>query len=337
MDLIQAVKEIPILKVAELLGIEVKRNKAMCFKGHDSKPSLSFTPAKNLFYCFGCAVGGSNIELVKQVKGVNNKDAIFWLKNNFIGQIDLPQKQRRDYSIKQKTIVESKEVPDIDLYTSIINDLQLSHRGSAYLKERGFSEDTIIKFQIKDLDYSSDLFLKLIRNYGKERLRKAGLTRLNEYQGAIKENFLWWDYVILFPFLNENKVEYIQGRRLSQEGPKYLGLRGVPKPLYNISAINHLKQNAQLLLCEGIPDVLAAYEMGYAAVGVLGAHSFNDNWTEILSPFDVVIVPDNDAAGTGFAKKVKQSFLRRGKIVQIAKVQDFKDLAEFYQKKIQDK
>ena len=58
------IKRIAILEVAGRLGIEVKGKKAICFGDHDTDPSLSFVPAKNIWKCFGCDKKGDSITLV---------------------------------------------------------------------------------------------------------------------------------------------------------------------------------------------------------------------------------------------------------------------------------
>ena len=336
MDIIKQLKEIPILDVAQLLGIEVKRNKAMCFSGHDKKsPSLTFTPSKNLFHCFGCDVGGSNIDLVMNVNGLAFKAAMEWLKLNFItssfsGQI----KQKKPILLNQKPARQVALNPNPNIYEALFKELRLSEVARSYLNKRGFQDITIDQFCIKDISDCKNVFNKMVAQYGMAALKSCGLVRQVEYQKKIVERFMWWDQTILFPFFDKNKqIVYIQGRRLNTNGPKYIGLKGIIKPLYNVSIINSLSKRSLLFICEGIPDVLAANEMGYRAVGVLGAHSFKEHWVEVLLPYDIVVIPHNDLAGSGFTKKIKEAFLKKGKIIQVVRIKEMKDLSEYYQKK----
>lgn len=71
-------KFIPILEVAESLGLEVGTDKkAYCFNGHDSKTkSLSFDVKTNLYKCFGCNCGGDTIALVMSVMKRTFKEAV---------------------------------------------------------------------------------------------------------------------------------------------------------------------------------------------------------------------------------------------------------------------
>ena len=339
MDVIAQIKQIPILDVAKMLGIQIKRNKTMCFKGHDRKtPSLTFTPQKNLFYCFGCGIGGSNIDLVMQSTNMSSRDSISWLKEKFLinSPVNMPVSRYRSITINKKPLTQEPQntvSPDPELYSTLLDKLTLSDRGRTYLNNRGFSDVTIREFGIKDITRPSAIASELIKTYSITRLGMAGLTRFTERNHGKEEHFIWWDYTILFPFFEDAKVIYIQGRRLSSYGPKYLGLRGIPKPVYNLSTIKNMKKNDLLLICEGIPDVLAAYEMGYSAIGILGAHSFKEQWVNSLLPFDLIIIPDNDVAGTGFGKKIRKLFLDHGKIVQIVRMENVKDLSELHQQK----
>ena len=330
MDLIDKVKDVPILDVAEALGIVVKKKKALCFTGHDKDPSLCFNPSKNFFHCFGCGIGGTNIELVVRVLGLNRKEAIIWLKDKFVIGYDYAARSHKGLSRKNDNSQLIKESSDSEVYMALMDELCLSDRGRIYLRGRGFSDATINTFSVKDCIDFKKIFVVLLEKYGELRLEKAGLVRTVEYNGKISKNFLWWDHTILFPFYKDGKVVYIQGRRISEEGPKYLGLKGVQKPLYNYDVVNRLKRGDSLLICEGIPDVLAAYENGYDAVGVLGAHSFNARWIDSLLQFNIIGVPDNDIAGNAFARKLKQSFADRGKCIHIFRLNKEKDLAEFY-------
>ncbi len=83
-------KSIPTTDIALKLGL--KRHTGgnfTCFnasshKDNDKHPSLSISKERNGgFYCFGCGRRGNNVELVKQVRGLNFIDAIEWLKENF--------------------------------------------------------------------------------------------------------------------------------------------------------------------------------------------------------------------------------------------------------------
>ena len=81
---IPTVKSLPILDVASALGIVFDTsNKALCFNGHDTIPSLSFNTSGNYFKCFGCGAGGSSIDLVMQTLHMTTHEALSWIEGYF--------------------------------------------------------------------------------------------------------------------------------------------------------------------------------------------------------------------------------------------------------------
>ena len=83
-DIIVRLQELKIESVAEKLGIEVKRHKAICFMHDDHEPSLKFNAVKNMFFCFVCNKGGGPIQLVMDFnKDWTFQDACLWLAKEF--------------------------------------------------------------------------------------------------------------------------------------------------------------------------------------------------------------------------------------------------------------
>src|ERR1700687_2786311 len=75
----------PIEKVAELLGIEVTKQRNGQLRGccpiHGGNDPRGFgiTPAKGLWYCFKGCGGGDQLALVAKVKKLSPKEAAEWL------------------------------------------------------------------------------------------------------------------------------------------------------------------------------------------------------------------------------------------------------------------
>lgn len=141
--------------------------------------------------------------------------------------------------------------------------------------------------------------------------------------------FIWYDRTLLFPFRENNKIIYLQGRRFSNHGGKYIGLSDIEKPLFNHSVLATLPRGTTVCICEGIPDVFAAYELGLHAVGVLGAGSFKAEWVSQFAHVQVVIIADNDYAGMESAVKIQRHFSKQGRIVECIRPSEGKDLAEY--------
>ena len=61
---IQKLRDLPIEGVAQRLGLEVARHKALCPFHDDRHPSLSFSVRRNSYRCFVCGASGGTIDLV---------------------------------------------------------------------------------------------------------------------------------------------------------------------------------------------------------------------------------------------------------------------------------
>ena len=82
---IERLKEgVPVQRLVEASGIELKKGgKDMlgrCPFHEDATASLVVTPAKNLWHCFGCGVGGGPIDWVIKRQGVSFRHAVELLR-----------------------------------------------------------------------------------------------------------------------------------------------------------------------------------------------------------------------------------------------------------------
>ena len=83
---IQRLRDLPIEGVAQRLGLEVARHKALCPFHDDRHPSLSFSVRRNTYRCFVCGASGGTIDLVMRHLNLDFKAACRWLadENNII-------------------------------------------------------------------------------------------------------------------------------------------------------------------------------------------------------------------------------------------------------------
>lgn len=99
MDFQEIKVRFPILKVAELLGLEIKKQANGQFRGccpiHDGNDPRGFviTPEKGLFYCFKGCGGGDQLALISMVKKVTVQEAALWL----VGGDERPAKVASDF------------------------------------------------------------------------------------------------------------------------------------------------------------------------------------------------------------------------------------------------
>ena len=81
---LQKLRDLPIEGVAERLGMQVTRHKALCPKAlcpfhDDHHASLSFSVRRNTYRCFACGAHGGTIDLTMKLLSKDFLDACRWL------------------------------------------------------------------------------------------------------------------------------------------------------------------------------------------------------------------------------------------------------------------
>ena len=109
MSLIREVKErANIVKVAELYGLKLNRAyKCVCPFHKEKTASLSISPQKQIWKCFGCGKGGDSISLVSELLNINALEAAKSINYTLGLGLDPNQKSNyfeiNKYKNKQKT------------------------------------------------------------------------------------------------------------------------------------------------------------------------------------------------------------------------------------------
>lgn len=111
MNLIREVKErADIVKVAESYGLELNRAyKCICPFHKEKTASLSISPQKQIWHCFGCGKGGDVISLVSELLSINNYQAAKSINEELRLGIDTNQKVTQFEVNKYKTRKEIEE------------------------------------------------------------------------------------------------------------------------------------------------------------------------------------------------------------------------------------
>ena len=164
-----------------------------------------------------------------------------------------------------------------------------------YIKLRGINEDTIKKFN------------------------------LGTYKGSIA--FPYYKY--------ETPIGYKTRKPLKDPGkPKMMSIAGSKPYLYNRQNISK-DSTAELIICEGEFDAMVIDQAGFNNVVSVGAGANSlptmlEQSKNFLSKFDsLIIVSDNDAAGTNMDKKFIEEFGNKAKLID-KKLYDRNDINEEY-------
>ena len=105
-------------------------------------------------------------------------------------------------------------------------------------------------------------------------------------------------------------------------------MRGGVPALYNVDALDNLLSGATVYLVEGFTDTLTLMAHGFAAVGIVGAGGFKEEWVAPLARFRVVAALDGDEAGERASGRYREMFEARG--IRLARVALPSDVNDFF-------
>lgn len=312
---LERIKTIPIATVAADLGFALSpRGAGRCrLPGHpDQRPSFSLRSATNGFSCFGCQRSGSVIDLVMTMNNLDFSAACRWLNDNYLrstGAVPRSRLPRSNHQQPLPVLVQpSTHGFDPEVYGWILDQSPLGESGRAYLQQRAFSAETITHFRVGQIGERAALFRRALSTFGMARLDQAGLVMQGRYGPllCLPSNYL------LFPFLQDGTVAYLQARRA--DGRKdyrwFCPAKLLPPP-YNLDAL--AQSGSTITICEGITDVLSAHELGMLPIGLLGAmRDLEPYIIDRLIGSNIAIFADADRSGRGLAKRLGGRLAARG-------------------------
>lgn len=337
-DQIERLKsEVSVERLAEASGVVLKKSGkdkvGRCPFHEDETASLVVTPAKNLWHCFGCGVGGGPIDWVMKHRGVSFRHAVELLREGLpslvAGVAGQVSSQTHAHATPTRTLAPpvAFDADDQALLNQTVGyyheRLLATGEARAYLAARGLDHpEMVAHFKLGVADRTLGLRLP-------EKTRKAGaeirarLQKIGLYRDSGHEHF---NGSLVVPVFDEagNVVE-VYGRKLLDNlragTPKHLYLPAEKRAMgadrgrgvFNVAA---LAESKEIILCEALIDALTFWCAGYRNVtSSYGIEGFTD---EHIAAFKrhgtqrVLIAYDRDEAGERGAVKVAQALMAVG-------------------------
>jgi DNA primase len=265
---------------------------------HEKTPSFSVSPEKGLYYCFSSNKGGSIFNFIMEMERLTFPEAVEFLGKRYGVEV-ATDSAREDEGTKSAREVLNGIARSFHYF---LTETPQGRTARDYLAERGNTEAIIKKFQ---LGYApGDPFwlrgFLASKGYDNETLDKAGLfTQANPKRALFADR-------LVFPIRsNSGDVVAFGGRRLKEEGPKYLNSpesslfkkRSLLYGLFEGNAM--LRKERRAFLVEGYTDVLAFHEAGIENVVAPLGTAFTEDQARVIRRLcdEVVIVFDADEAG----------------------------------------
>ncbi len=297
---------------------------------HDEKtPSFTVTAARQMFYCFGCGVGGDVFTFLMRKEGLDFLEAVGELAEQ--ARVTLPQHSSRAPSqAGQRKRLEHLHDLARGWFQRNLHETEKGRAALAYLADRGLTPATVRDFGLGYAPSSRDELTRYLTGQGASRadMEASGLVMAGEARGASNAGrpFDRFRGRVMIPIadLRSNVVAF--GGRVFEDGsPKYLNSPETPlfqkgRCLYGLDKARAANPHLDtLLLVEGYFDVLALWQAGIHRVAApLGTALTGDHVT-LLRRFvtTVALTFDGDAAGVGAALRALDVFRDSGITVKV--------------------
>lgn len=329
------------IDIIEIVGGFVKLKKrgtnylGLCPFHNEKTPSFTVSPTKEIYKCFGCGKSGNTINFLMDHEKYSYVEALKWLANKY--NVTVEETYSSPEALQQKQTGDSLYIINQYAQQFFTEQLFETEDGQAlalsYLKERGFREDIIRKFQLGFSPVQRDAFAKaaLQQQYNPELLVKSGLV-VNR-NDTLTDNYR---ERIIFPVHNTTGKIIGFGARVigkKDSGPKYINtpeneIYVKSRILYgSYFARQAIDKNDECLLVEGYTDVIALHQAGIENVVASGGTSLTPDQLRLIRKYtnNLTILYDGDAAGVKAALRGLDLALEEGLHVRVVLIPDKED------------
>lgn len=330
------------IDIIDVVGEFVKLKKrgtnymGLCPFHNEKSPSFTVSPAKEIYKCFGCGKSGNAITFLMEHEKYSYVESLKWLAARY--HIEVEETQVTE---EQKQIIQTadslyiinqfaqKFFADQLFNTDAGQDIALS-----YLKERGFRNEILQKFQIGYNPDSRDTLTKtlLANQFNKDLLPRTGLVSLRNNEELV-DNYRGR---IIFPIHGTSGKIIGFGARVigkSDRGPKYINtpeneVYSKSKILYGTYfAKSAIDKADECLLVEGYTDVVSLHQAGIENVVASGGTSLTTDQLRLIKKYtnNLTIIYDGDSAGVKAALRGLDMALEEGLNVRLVLIPDNED------------
>lgn len=305
----------------------------LCPFHNEKTPSFHVNPARQMYKCFGCGVGGNVLTFVMEYENLTFPEAMEMLAQE--NGIELPKQeltaqQKQQESLRQTLLEINKKAARY--YFALLKSPR-GKPGYDYLTGRGLSDETILHFGLGYAGQGGGELYQYMKKegYSDSVLKETGLFKMDE-RGAYDK---FWNRV-MFPIMDaNNRVIGFGGRVMGDAKPKYLNSpeTKIFDKSRNLFGLNYAKRGkrSNMILCEGYMDVIALHQAGFTnAVASLGT-AFTEQQANLIRRYtdEVLLTYDSDGAGIKAAMRAIPMLRRAGITGKVIHMEPYKDPDEF--------
>lgn len=320
-------------RVEEVIGDFVQLKKSGSnYKGlspftDERSPSFMVSPVKQIWKDFSSGKGGNVVAFLMEHEHFTYPEAIRYLAKKYGIEIEETEQtsEEKEHQNERESLYLVNEFANKYFQKTLLKTDPGQAIGLSYFKERGFTEDTIKKFQ---LGYSLDDWQAftdeaLGAGYSLEYLEKTGLTIVKE-----EKTFDRFKGRVMFPIHSmSGRVLGFGGRILTSDKKAAKYLNSPESEIYHKSkilyGIFHAKQSIakedNCYLVEGYTDVIQFHQTGIKNVVASSGTALTSEQIRLINRLtqNITVLFDGDAAGIRASIRGIDLILEQGMNVRV--------------------
>ncbi len=317
---------------------------------NEKTPSFFIFPKNDNFKDFSSGKAGDAITFLMEYDGLNYVEAIRFLARKY--GIEIQDEEQSPEQLQEQSERESLLILTNYAKDHYVNNLWEHEEGKRiglnYFKERGFSEETIKKFELGySLDQWDDLEKSALKaGYKKEFLEKTGLIVVKpaSEEGGEEKSYDRFRGRVIFPIHNNTGKAIAFGARIltnDKKAPKYVNspesdIYHKSKILYGIfQARRAIRSQDNCYLVEGYTDVISMHQCGVENVVASSGTSLTEEQIKSIGRLteNITVLFDGDEAGIKASMRGIDMILEQGLNVRALVFPDGDD-PDSYAKKV---
>ena len=313
--------------IVKVVGDYVKLRKAganymgLCPFHQEKTPSFAVHPAKQIFHCFGCGVGGDVFKFVMMMDNLTFPEALRRLAEKVgVTLSDTFGDATYDANARVRAGLYKMHEAAAKFFASQLSGTTEGRLARAYLEDRGLTDEVVGRFRLGYAPADGQALTRQLSGgeYESELLEKSGLVVRDAERNRHYDRFR---RRIIFPITNDSgKVVAFAGRALGDEQPKYLNSPETPiytkgRVLYHLDrAAQAIRKLDYTILVEGYMDCIAVASSGIENVVASCGTSLTESQIRLLARYSrrVVVNYDPDSAGVAATERSLTLLLEEG-------------------------
>lgn len=310
----------------------------------EKTPSFNVNPARAIFHCFGCGVGGNVFSFIMKMEGLSFPEAVKFLAKRVGVTIEerpptAAEKRREDERAAFYRLADLAA----RFYRRVLTDDPAGEAGRRYLERRGVDVETA---EVYRLGFAPDKWDALTRYLEKQKAsletaEKLGLVRKRDnggYYDLFRNRLL---FTISDPY---GKPVGFGGRVLDDSLPKYIN--SPESPIYHKSEIlfgidlakQSMREHGAAIIVEGYFDHLALYQAGVRHALATCGTALTSGHLNLLKRYagKIYTLFDSDSAGEKATFRALELFLEGGLPASVVELPAGEDPDSFIRKEGND-